>query len=440
MTPILAAALLVVVAPAQDTVARDSTFALVDRVAAVVGGTAIPLSRVEEQINLVRARGEPVPSDSAGLMELRREIVERLISEELLVQQARSDTAIHIDDADVQAAVEETMRRVRQQFRSDVDFERQMRASGFGSLEEYRRWLADQSRRDLLQDALMRKLQQEGKLRAVQPTEREIREFYERAVQLENQPARPASITFRQIVVRARPDSAALVTAFLLADSLVRELRAGADFATVARQFSADSASRQQGGDLGWFRRGLMLPEFEQIAFRLRPGYVSNPVLTAYGYHIIQVQRSEPAEVQARHILIVPQITEANTQAALARADSIAQALRAGGSFDSLARRHHDPLEQTLIESVVRDSLPPEYREALADAKPGDVVGPIALRERGRTLHAVIRLESERPAGPYTYEELKDQIRGRLADQSAVQRYLDELRRRVHVEVRLEHP
>lgn len=436
MTATLAAVLLLVAASAQDTVARDSTFERVDRIVAIVGGVAIPLSRAEEQINVMRARGEPVPNDSAGLQQLRREIVERLIDDELVVQQAQGDTSITIEDADVQAAVEETVRRVRQQFRSDVDFERQLRASGFGSMEEYRRWLADQSRRDLLQQALMRKLQQGGALREVQPTERELREFYERVSQ--NQPPRPASLTFRQVVVRARPDSAALAKALILADSLVQALRAGADFATVARQFSGDSASREQGGDLGWFRRGQMVPDFEQVAFRLRPGYISNPVPSPYGFHIIQVQRSEPAEVQARHILIIPEVTEADKQAALARADSIARALRAGASLDSLTRLYHDPLEQALIEGVPRDSLPPEYREALADAKPGDVAGPISLQQPGRTLYAVVRLESERPAGPYTYEELKDRIRSQLVQEGTMRRYLNELRRRVYVEIRLE--
>ena len=86
------------------------------------------------------------------------------------------------------------------------------------------------------------------------------------------------------------------------------ELRRGADFATAAKRFSQDPGSKDQGGSLNWFRRGVMVPEFERVAFALKPGVVSDPVESPFGFHIIQVERLQPAEVQARHILLVPTI------------------------------------------------------------------------------------------------------------------------------------
>ncbi len=90
------------------------------------------------------------------------------------------------------------------------------------------------------------------------------------------------------------------------ADSILLELRRGADFAAAAKRFSQDPGSKDQGGALNWFRRGVMVPEFERVAFGLKPGVVSDPVESPFGYHLIQVERVQPAEVQARHILIVP--------------------------------------------------------------------------------------------------------------------------------------
>lgn len=415
---------------------RQGELVLVDRIVAIVGDVAIPLSRLEEQINLMRSQGVRLPTDSAELERFRRELVERLIDDELLVQEARRDTAIVVDDAQVQRAVEEVMRRVRQQFRSDLEFERELRRSGFGTVEEYRRWIADQRRRELLQEALVRKLEQGGKLRSVQPTQAEMQAFYERVVQ--EQPTRPASVTFRQIVVQPQADSAAVLRAFMLADSLVRELRAGADFAQVARRFSDDPATRERGGELGWFRRGTMTPAFEEVAFRLRPGYISSPVRTPFGFHIIQVQRAEPAEIQARHILIAPEISEANARRAREIADSLVVLLRRGASFDSLLRVHHDPAEESFVANVVRDSLPPAYREALAGAKDGDIVGPVVVeRPDGGIRYAVVKVEQMRPEGPYTFDELRERIRAQLAREGALRQYLNELRKRTYIEIRL---
>ncbi|MBI3082308.1 MAG: peptidylprolyl isomerase, partial [Gemmatimonadetes bacterium] len=338
-----------------------TTISATDQFVAVVGRVAIAYSRVEEELNVRRQRGDPIPADSAGLARLRREIVDDLVSEELLVQEAQADTAIRVTDEQVQSAVDEFIRRVRTQFRSDVDFQRQLQTSGFGTMDEYRRWITDQRRRELLQQTLIQKLRQSGTLRAVPPTDDELRAFYDRVKEGQT---RPAVVSFRQVVIRPEPDSAAVDSAFRLADSVSQALKQGADFAALARRYSSDPGSRDQGGELGYFRRGQMVPEFEAVAFRLRPGQISPPVGSSFGFHVIQVQRSDPAEVQARHILVTPRITEANVSAARALADSVARLARAGASFDSLARRYHDPSEQAFAQGAVRDSLPAVFRDA----------------------------------------------------------------------------
>lgn len=407
----------------------------IDHVVAVVGRVAIPSSRVEEELNVRRQRGDPIPSDSAGLARLRREIVDQLVNDELLVQEAQADTAIRVTDEQVQSAVDEFIRRVRTQFRSDVDFQRQLQTSGFGTMEEYRRWISDQQRRDLLQQALIQKLRQSGALRPVPPTEDELRARYDRVKDLQT---RPAVVSFRQVLIRPEPDSAAVDSAFRLADSLSQALRTGADFGTLARRYSDDVGSREQGGELGYFRRGQMVPEFEAVAFRLRPGQVSVPVRSPFGFHVIQVQRSDPAEVQARHILVAPKITEANVSAARTLADSIARLARGGASFDSLARRYHDPSEQAFAQGAVLDSLPAVFRDAFAAAQVGEIVGPIIVeRPNGEARFSVVRLEELRPAGSYTFEELKDRIRGQLAEEAVLRRYLDGLRKRTYIDIRL---
>jgi peptidyl-prolyl cis-trans isomerase SurA len=407
----------------------------VDHVVAVVGNTAIPFSKVQEQLNLMRARGTPIPTDSTTLLQLEQSIVNQLVNDELLYQQAQADTSIHVSDQEVQGAVDDAIRKIRTQFSSDVDFQRQLRASGFGTLAEYRGWIADQQRRDLMVNTLIQKLKQKGDLKAVPPTDSEMHTFYD---QVKGTQTRPAVVSFRQIVIRPRPDSLAVVRAYHLADSLYIAIKNGADFAALAKRYSDDPGSRDQGGELGYFRRGQMLPAFDRVAFALKPGAISPPVETPFGFHIIQVERADPSEVQARHILIAPVVTAANEQAAERLADSVATLARHGASFDSLAHLYQDPTEQAFAEGVVLDSLPPVYRDAFDSSEAGQIVGPLRLPQPDSSVKfTVVHLEEKRAAGDYTFDELKDRIRDQLSANAAEQAYVDTLRTRTYVDIRL---
>lgn len=383
----------------------------------------------------MRRQGSELPTDSTAMMHLRRQILEQIISEELFVQAARRDTAITVTEQEVQAAADEGVREVRNQFTSDLEYRRELRTAGFASPEEYRRWQADQKRRQLLRETFLARLRQTGELEPLPPTERELREAFEQT--RDRQPKRPAAVSFRQIVIRPEPDSAALLDAYAEADSLSKAIRDGADFATVAKRFSQDPGSAERGGELGWIRRGMLVREFDQVAFRLKVGAVSPPVRTSFGFHIIQVQRATPAEIQVRHVLIAPQISEADLDAATNKAQRVADALRRGAPFDSLARAHADPEEERLVEDVPRDRLPPTYQRALAEAQPGDLIGPVPLQDAtGRTKVAVILFDEARPEGNYTFEDLRDRLRGQLAEDNAVRRYLRKLRDATYVEIR----
>src|SRR5207253_1147451 len=237
----------------------------VDRIVAIVGSKPILASQVEEQLVLAQAQGLKIPTDSAGRAAARRQVLRQMVDEELLVQQAERDTTIKVTDQEVQDQVEQTVQNVRKQFSSTSDFQAQLRAAQFFSEEEWRRWLADQQRRSSLQQRLLDQLRQKGKLRPIPPTAAQMRRFWEE--NRAQQPKRPAAISFRQIVVTAQADSGAKARARQLAESLVVVLRHGASFADVAKRYSADSTSREQGGELGWLRRdgdpaeGKVVPE-----------------------------------------------------------------------------------------------------------------------------------------------------------------------------------
>jgi peptidyl-prolyl cis-trans isomerase SurA len=428
--------------PAPDTtraaaaLPRDSVV-VVDRVVAVVGNRPVLASQVDEELFSRQAQGLNLPTAPEQLDAVRREVVSSIVDEELLVQQAARDTAIQVTDQEVADGVEQQVRKVRGNFTSEVDYKNELKKAGFQTPEEYRRWLTDQQRRAALQNRLIDGLRSAGKLKPVAPTEQEMRKFFEQ--QKGSLGSRPATISFRQIVVSPKPTAAAKARARAQADSIVLELRGGADFATAARRFSHDPGSREQGGSLNWFRRGVMVPEFERVAFSLKPGVVSDPVASPFGYHIIQVERTQPAEVHARHILLTPAIDSANVNSARTLAARLAGLLAKGASFDSLQRIYHDPSGgEREAANVPADKLPEAYAKAIADADSGAVVPLFTVKGAGeRDQFVVLQVTGRRSQGEIRYEDVKDRIRQQLGQELAIRRYIDQLRKSTYVELRI---
>ena len=408
-----------------------------DRIVAIVGDTPIALSMLQQREQTWITQNGQLPTDPDELAGLRRELLRGLIDEELLVQAAGRDTTVKVTEEEVQQAVEQTVRNIRDQYPSLLDLERDLRRAGFRNLDDYRLYLAEQQRRQFLQDAFLEAMERKGEIEDLPPTDAELREFYE--ARKEQFGRRPATVSFRQIVVYSRPDSVAIMEALAEADSIRDKLEQGADFAEMARLYSDDPTTKDVGGNLGWFRRGQgMEREFENVAFRLQPGVISYPVYTSFGFHLIEVLRAEPASVQARHILIAPTVTRENQAEARARADSALQMLEAGVPYDTVVARYHEPDEERFLTEVPRDRLPQEYQDALATAQVGDIVGPIESdRGNGRLTYTVLELRDVRAEGLVSFDDVRDQLRSSMARQNGIERFLRTLRDATYIDIRL---
>jgi parvulin-like peptidyl-prolyl isomerase len=418
-------------APLQGQQVRDT----VDQVVAVVGYTPVLASEIAEEIFARFPDRKGLPTDPAALKALRRQLLEELIDIELLYQAAQTDTNVKVTDEQINAAVDEQIRNVRQKYPNDADYRADLRQSGFQTAEEYRRWLTDKQRRELIRNAYLDQLRSSEQLKPVIPTEKELRAAYE---ERKGAQKRPATISFRQIVIAPQPTAAARQRGIELIDSILVEVRKGADFAVAARRFSMDLGTKEQGGSLGWFRRGTMHRAFEDVAFAIRPGIVSDPVETPFGFHLIQVERTQPAEVSARHILIMPEIRPEDADSARVRAEAVRAALVAGASFDSLQRLLQDPLEEKEARNFPVDKLLPSYTGPLAGIEPGQAAPVFQLESPDpvRNKFVVAEVIARDEPGDYKYEDVKDLLRRSLGEQMAIRRHLDKLRTTTYVEVR----
>ena len=442
MKVLLALALLAAPAVAQDPMAASAgtptqSSLPLDRIVAVVGNAPILWSDVIGYINERRAAGMQIPEDSAAQMVLARRVVQDLIDDELLVQRAKQDK-IEISDADVTATVDRQIKRLREQITDDAQYRAELQRAGFGNPEEYRKWLMDQARRQFARQRLIDKMRQEGKLVAGSVTEAEVTDMFEKNKAM--LPRRQSTVTFRQIVIPPRASAAAMAAARAKAESLLVEIRRGGDFAQIAKRESMDPTTRETGGDLGWNRRGAMLPSFDRASFSLNPGQVSDIVETEYGYHIIKVDRVQPAEVKSRHILIRPALDSSSVARAKVEADSVATALRNGASFDSLVAKHNDPREYTMItEPVEREKLPQSYATAFSGKTDNEIIDPFLIEDKqsGFPKVVVAQIIKAVEGGELTVADLRETIREQIAQEKAMRRLLDSLRRQTYVSVRL---
>jgi peptidyl-prolyl cis-trans isomerase SurA len=406
---------------------------LLGSIVAVVGDSVITNFDMAEAVRSweARTRGQ-LPTDPAGQNEVLRELLRDRIDQLLLVQAAVRDTTIRIDDGQIDAAVEQRLQQLRTQFGGDAGLTRALRESNI-TLQGFRASELARQRREALVDAYLAQITQ---LRKPPPvTDAEVLEFFEENRALVGE--RPASIVFTQIVLPVTPADSALEAARVIADSVMARARAGEDFAALAKQYSDDPGNRDLGGDLGWFRPGDLVPAFERAAFLLRPGAVSAPVLTQYGWHVIKLERIRGPERQARHILIRPEIDAADIERGRQLADSLGQEVRNGADIAELARRYGSSEAPVRVGPLVRDSLEAPLDSALANVNEGDVVGPLGLDLEGRSPHwvvaRVVDLEEAREA---TVDDYRLQIQQRLARDKLVAEILDELRRRTYIEIR----
>src|SRR3954469_12652408 len=408
-----------VAAQTPATVARPIPSALpIDRVVAIVGDQPLLWTDVLTAINQRRAQGLKVPPDSVGQAALAKTVLSELIDEEILVQKAK-EMKLEVTDADITASADRQIKSIRSQFKSDEEYRAELRNAGLGSPEEYKKSLTEQYRRQNLQQKAFAELRKRAK--PVNVSDEDVTAAFEQSrSELQK---RPPTVTFRQIIVAPHASAAAKAKAKAKADSLLVEIRKGGDFELIAKRESMDPGTKALGGDLGWNRRGSgLVPEFEQMMFALRPGEVSPVIETAFGYHIIRVDRVQAAEVKARHILIAPVIDSADVAAAKVEADSVAAMWRRGVPYDTLVAKHHDPTEEKgVLQPFPRDSLPASYTAALAGAKAGDITAPFQLANpRGQPKYAILQVVTATDAGEYKEAEIRDQIRAQLSDERSI--------------------
>lgn len=252
----------------------------------------------------------------------------------------------------------------------------------------------------------------------------ELRKYYDAHRAEFDRPAHAvASVLYIPRVVSS-VDSAAVRARI---NALRAEIVGGAKFEDVAKRESADSASGAQGGSLGKSTRGRLVPEFEKVAYALKPGELSQPVLTQFGYHLIKLDARAGDTLSLRHILLRIEPSDSSAAKVDREADQLARL--AGGSdqpakFDDAARS----LKLTPFRVAVTEGEPAQHDgkyvpSVSAWAFNGAKVGETSDLFDAEDGYYLARLDTLSEGGK-TFDAVKGEVRGRVARSRAVERVI----------------
>ena len=324
MKKILLATAILSILSTQVTVSHAQE-AIVDGVAAVVGKNIVKYSDIDRAYVQTRLR-----SRNDKPFESKCAILENLILNQLLIHKGEVDS-VEVTDEEIAQYTQEYLDNDIRQYGSK---EALRAATGFTYdelKEQYQRMIHNY----MLGQRVQYQLTQD-----VNITPREVSDFYN-SLPVDSLPEMPeryelSEIEMEPVISEAERDRVRAELA-----ELRERILKGEKFSMLAALYSQDPGSAKKGGELGFTSRGQWVSEFESAAFALKPGEVSPIIETKFGFHIIQLIERRGNTVNARHILIIPQVSAEDLLRARMTLDSLATEIRAGHiSFEDAAKKY----------------------------------------------------------------------------------------------------
>lgn len=287
---------------------------VVDQVVAVVGKNIVLESDIETQYLSYRMQG----GISGSAKEIRCAILEDVLYQKLMASEAEVDS-IEVSDIQVETELDRRLGMFINQFGSQEKME-----------EYYNKTLVEikQELYEIVKDQLITQQVQNGIIEGVDVTPSEIRSYF-RSIPNDSLPLIKTEYIIAEIVKNPPINVEERIRVKEQLLELRTRILQGESFSTMAILYSQDPGSAKNGGELGFYGRGQLYPEFEAVAYKLNDGEVSNVVETEAGYHIIQMIERKGDYINVRHILLIPQVAPADLMKARIELDSVAQLIRA---------------------------------------------------------------------------------------------------------------
>ena len=288
----------------------------IDGVVAVVGDKILLHSAVENQLIQFLDQNRAADENVAQCQILEEQMFQKLLS-----HQAEIDS-VEITESEINSAVDQRIAY----FVSQIGSEKKVEVYFGKSIKDLK---ADY--RPLFREQLLAQRMQSTIVSNLKTTPEDVRDFFN-SVPADSLPLLPSEIQLSQIVLFPKVGSSERKRIETKLLEFKERVANGEDFGFLASLYSEDLGSAQEGGELGYVKKGKLVPEFEKVAFRLQKGEVSNPVKTKYGFHLIQMTDRKGEQFEIRHILIKPNASATALENVKSKLDSISLLI----SLDSL--------------------------------------------------------------------------------------------------------
>ena len=310
---------------------------------------------------------------------LRCKVLETLVINKMLVAKAVTDSVV-VEENQVNEQLDRRMQMVLQQFGGDE--EALLKNYGKSSVQ-----IKEEMRDQIEEQLIVQKMQ--GKIsEGVRVTPSEVRVFF-KAIPKDSLPFFSTEVEVGHIVKLPIVNEGARNETMDLLKSLKTRIQNGESFAALAKQFSEDLGSGQQGGELGFFKRGELVPPYEAAALRLKPGELSGIVESQFGFHLIQLIERRGNEYNTRHILLKPKSSQNDLEGAKLFLDTLRNKITTDSmNFSKAAYDHSDDdmtrpnggffADESGSVRIPADQIDPSLYFLIDKMKSGDVSEPLA--------------------------------------------------------------
>ena len=401
---------------------------VLDKIIATVGREIVLQSDIEGRIAMFLQQNPKVnPSDP----ELRKQVLESLINERLMVTKAVEDS-IAVMDEEINQSLDFMMQNLMQTYGSEKRVE-----DLYGmSISRIRKNYRDEVRKQLLVERL-----QQQKFMGVKCTNREVEDFYNQY--RDSIRAIPASVELAHIVKHIKPSADAKEEVKRLALKIRDSILKGVDFAELAKRHSGDPGSASTGGDLGWVDKGKFVAEYERAAYDLQSGETSQPIESPFGFHIIQTIEKRKDASHTRHILLKLGGSADDKSRVEKILIDLKERVEKSESFEDLAKQYSDEKETQgfggSMGVIELNRLPADLKSIVETLPEGGVSQPLPYMADPTkpSLHIIIKKKNIAEHSPSLSSDFKkiEQMALQQKQAKLMDSFLKDLRDAIPVQV-----